>query len=271
MDQLPAPHAHMHPRPFASSTASDLPGKVVLVLGASSGIGAATALALGTAGARVVLAARRFDAVEVLAQQIREQGGTALAVRADVTVQAEVAKAVARCVGQFGRLDGAFNNAGLLGESAALADMPAEDFDAVWRTNVQGLFYALKCEMAAMQLTGGGAIVNTGSIVARATFPRIAAYTATKHAMLGLTRTAALEGWSQGIRVNTVSPGPIDTPMAALAFGSTENLHATLSSTPAGRPGTPDEVAGPVLFLLSSAASYINGHDLIVDGGWTLS
>ena len=249
---------------------NDLSGKVVLVLGASSGIGAATALALGRAGARVTLAARRLDAVEALAQQIRDQGGEALAIRADVTVEADVAQAVALTVARFGRLDGAFNNAGTLGEAAAITEIAGEAFEAVMRTNVLGVFHALKYEMAAMRRNGGGAIVNTGSVVAQATFPKLAHYTASKCAVLGLTRTAALEGWPEGIRVNAVSPGPIETPMAAIGFGSIEKLHATLATTPAGRPGTPDEVAGPVLFLLSGAASYINGQELTIDGGFAL-
>mgnify|MGYP001166163393 FL=1 len=253
-----------------TSIPNDLSGKVVLVLGASSGIGAATALALGRAGARVTLAARRLDAVEALAQRIRDQGGEALAIRADVTVEADVAQAVALTVARFGRLDGAFNNAGMLGEAAAITEIAGEAFEAVMRTNVLGVFHALKYEMAAMRRNGGGAIVNTGSVVAQATFPKLAHYTASKYAVLGLTRTAALEGWPEGIRVNAVSPGPIETPMAAIGFGSIENLHATLATTPAGRPGTPDEVAGPVLFLLSGAASYINGQELTIDGGFAL-
>ena len=253
-----------------TSIPNDLSGKVVLVLGASSGIGAATALALGRAGARVTLAARRLDAVEALAQQIRDQGGEALAIRTDVTVEADVAQAVALTVARFGRLDGAFNTAGVLGEAAAITEIAGEAFEAVMRTNVLGVFHALKYEMAAMKRNGGGAIVNTGSVVAQATFPKLAHYTASKYAVLGLTRTAALEGWPEGIRVNAVSPGPIETPMAAIGFGSIENLHATLATTPAGRPGTPDEVAGPVLFLLSGAASYINGQELTIDGGFAL-
>lgn len=253
-----------------TSSLFDLSGKAVLVLGASSGIGAATALALGRAGARVALAARRLDAIETLAGQIRGNGGEAVAIRADVNVEADVARAVAQTVERFGRLDGAFNNAGILGEAAALTDAAEGDVEAVLLTNVLGVFHALKHEMAAMRQSGGGAIVNTGSMVTRATFAGLGPYTTSKHAVLGLTRTAALEGWPQGIRVNTVSPGPIETPMAAIGFGSIENLHATLASSPAGRPGTPEEVAGPVLFLLSDAARYINGHDLVVDAGYTL-
>lgn len=253
-----------------TSSHPDLAGKAVLVLGASSGIGAATALALGRAGAHVALAARRHDAIESLAGQIRELGSDAIAIRADVTVEADVEQAVAQTVERFGRLDGAFNNAGVLGEVAALTEVAREDFESVIRTNVLGVFYALKHEMAAMRETGGGAIVNTGSLVAQATFAHLGPYTASKHAVVGLTRTAALEGWPQGIRVNAVSPGPIETPMAAIGFGSIENLYTALASTPAGRPGTPEEVAGPVLFLLSEAASYINGRELTMDGGYTL-
>lgn len=247
---------------------SDLTGKAFLITGASSGIGAATARALGRIGARVALLARREEMLAGLAAEIRAAGGEALVVAADVSNESEVAAAVEATVKAFGRLDGAFNNAGQLGAVAPLADMSVADFDQVMQTNVRGMFIALKHEMAAMK-AHGGSIVNTASIVGHVAFPNFSPYNASKHAVLGLTRTAALEGWPHGIRVNAVSPGPIETPMAAIGFGSLDNLHATLKTMPVGRPGTPDEVAGPVMFLLSNAASYINGHSLLIDGGMT--
>lgn len=249
---------------------ADLSGKTILVTGASSGIGAATALALGRAGAKVALAARRLESLEALAAQIRAAGGEALAIRTDVSVEAEIENAVATTVAHFGRLDGAFNNAGVLGKVAPIHELSTADFAEVMQANVYGVFWSLKHEMAAMLKTGGGAIVNTASIVAQIGFANFSAYTASKHAVLGLTRSAALEGFQHGIRVNAVNPGPIATPMAEIGFGSLENLEATLKSSPAGRPGQPEEVAQMVLFLLSSAASYINGQGLAVDGGYTV-
>lgn len=252
----------------ANSPTSDLAGKAILITGASSGIGAATALALGRAGARVALAARREALLEDLAEAIRAAGGEALVIPTDVSKEQEVAAAVAATVQAFGRLDGAFNNAGMLGKTGPVWALEAEGFQQVMQANVAGVFYALKHEIAAMR-AHGGAIVNTASVVAHVGFANFAAYNASKHAVLGLTRTAALEAWPLGIRVNAVSPGPIETPMAEIGFGSLENLHVATQAMPMGRPGSPREVAAPVLFLLSQASSYINGHSLLVDAGMT--
>lgn len=249
---------------------SDLAGKTFLVTGASSGMGAATALALGRAGANVVLAARRVAECEALTADIVKAGGQALAVKTDVAQEAQVREAVAKAVKEFGRLDGAFNNAGLLGTSAPLHETSTEDFEAVLRTNVLGVFWSMKYEIAAMLATGGGAIVNNASIVAQIGFPGIAPYNASKHGVMGLTQTAALEYYRQGIRINAVLPGPVETPMAVAGFGSAENLQAATAALPGGRAGQPEEVAKPVLFLLSSAASYISGQGLTVDGGYTV-
>lgn len=249
---------------------SDLAGKTYLVTGASSGIGAATALMLGSVGANVVLAARRESASAAIADKIASAGGVAHVVRADVTHEAEVREAVQAALTRFGRLDGAFNNAGMLGKVAPMHEITSEEFESVMRANVAGVFYAMKYEIAAMLASGGGAIVNNASIVAEIAFPAFSPYNASKHAVLGLTRTAALEYFKQGIRVNAVSPGPVATPMAELGFGNLDNLHAAMAGSPAGRAGTPEEIAGPVLFLLSSSASYINGHALTIDGGYTV-
>ena len=249
---------------------ADLSGKTIFVTGASSGIGAATALALGKAGAKVALAARRLEALEDLVAQIQAAGGEAIAIRTDVTVEADIENAVAATVAHFGRLDGAFNNAGVLGKVAPIHELTTADFAEVMQANVYGVFWSLKYEMDAMLKTGGGSIVNTASIVAQIGFANFSPYVASKHAVLGLTRSAALEGFQQGIRVNAVNPGPICTPMAELGFGGLENLEATLKGSPAGRPGQPEEIAKPVLFLLSSASSYINGQGFAIDGGYTV-
>lgn len=252
------------------NTVTDLAGKSILVTGASSGIGKATALALGRAGARVALAARRLEALDALVAEISAAGGEAIAIRTDVRYEADIKKAVDATVARFGRLDGAFNNAGVLGGLGPLASIETADFAEVMQANVYGVFWSLKYEMDAMQKSGGGAIVNTASIVAQIGYANFGTYVASKHAVLGLTRSAALEGFQQGIRVNAVSPGPIATPMAEIGFGGLDNLDIALKGTPAGRPGSPEEVARPVLFLLSSAASYISGQSLTIDGGYTV-
>lgn len=245
-------------------------GKTYFITGASSGMGAATARALGQAGANVVLAARREQACEEVAHQVTLAGGRALVLRVDVTQERDVEQALKVAVEHFGRIDGAFNNAGLLGQGQSMHEMSAEAFDAVLRTNVHGVFYAMKHQIAAMLQSGGGAIVNNASIVAHIGFPGLAHYNASKHAVLGLTKTAGLEYFKAGIRVNAVCPGPIETPMSLAGFGSVDALNAMMAQTPAGRPGQVDEVARPVMFLLSSAASFISGQGLVIDGGYTV-
>lgn len=248
----------------------DLAGKAILVTGASSGIGAATALALGRAGARVALAARRREPLEQLAAQIRAAGGEALVIPTDIAQEAEVREAVAAVVTAFGRIDGAFNNAGTLGKAAPLHEVATADLEDVMRVNVYGVFWAMKYEIEAMLKTGGGAIVNNASIVAQIAMPNFSPYNASKHAVLGLTRTAALECFQKGIRINAVHPGPVETPMAEMGFGGLDSLHAATAAWPGGRPGRPEEIAGPVLFLLSGAASYLSGQGIAVDGGYTV-
>lgn len=253
-----------------SSSADSFAGKTYLITGASSGMGAATARLLGQAGANVVLTARREQLCDDVAQDVTRAGGRALVLRADVTQERDMEQAVKASVEHFGRLDGAFNNAGLLGLAQPLHEMSAEAFDAVLRTNVHGVFFAMKHQIAAMLQSGGGAIVNNASIVAHIGFPGLAHYNASKHAVLGLTKTAGLEYFKAGVRVNAVCPGPIETPMSLAGFGSVDGLNAMMAQTPAGRPGQPDEVARPVMFLLSSAAGYISGQGLIIDGGYTV-
>lgn len=248
-----------------------LAGKAILVTGASSGIGAATAIALGRQRARVVLAARRVADCEAVASQVRDAGGEAWVTPVDVTDEASVQRCVGAALQKFGRLDGAFNNAGSLSVSAPLHTLSVADVQAVLQVNVMGIFHAMKHQIAAMLASGGGAIVNNLSISSEVAFAGISAYTASKHAALGLTRNAALEYFPQGIRINAVSPGPTITPMALAGFGSEDNMRSLLRASPAGRPARPEEMAAPVLFLLSEAASFVSGHNLVVDGGYTLA
>jgi NAD(P)-dependent dehydrogenase (short-subunit alcohol dehydrogenase family) len=249
---------------------SGLQGQTILITGASSGIGAATALALGQAGANVVLTARRESTCLDMAHAVEQAGGKAIALAVDVTQESQIQLAVAKAVLHFGRLDGAFNNAGLLLPGRPLHELDTQTMQASWLTNVTGVSWAMKHEITAMLNTGGGAIVNNASIVAQVGFPQLAHYNASKHAVMGLTQTAALEYFQRGIRVNAVLPGPIETPMALQGFGSAEQLAAVMGTTPAGRAGRPEEIAHPVLFLLSAGGSYISGQALTVDGGYTV-
>lgn len=247
-------------------------GKTYLITGASSGIGASTALALGRVGGRVALAARRRALCEELVTQIKAAGGDAIALTMDVTDEASVQAGVAHTVQHFGRLDGTFNNAGALVGGAPLHQTSTADMEAALRANTLSVFWSMKHQIAAMLATGdGGAIVNNLSIAAMVGYAGIGPYTTAKHAALGLTRNAALEYFQQGIRINAVCPGPTATPMGLAAFGSLEAMEAAMAAGPAGRPGQPEDIAGAVLFLLSGAARYVSGQALAVDGGYTVA
>ena len=249
----------------------DFSGKVALVTGAAAGMGLATAQAFAEAGAAVVLADVREDLVKAEVQKLVAAGHKAIAVRCDVSDDAQVAAMVDRAVAEFGRLDAAFNNAGVMARIAPTADSTREDWDRVIGINLRGVWSSMKYELREMQRQGSGAIVNNASVGALTGNPGIASYIASKHGVVGLTRTAALEYIKHGIRVNAVNPGLIDTQIARDVVNGDEQAYAGIANhVPIGRAGRPEEIASVVLWLCSPGASYVVGHALTVDGGMTV-
>lgn len=240
--------------------------RVALVVGANGGIGRATARAFAASGARVVVAARDADALHDLVDEITEHGGQALAIPTDVSDAEAVAHLVDRTVETFGRLDAAVNNAAGAGHRpTALAEIAVDDFDRSVSVGVRGLFLCLKHQVPAMLDSGGGAIVNMASTAGLHAVGGLAPYIAAKFAVVGLTRTAALDYADQGVRVNALAPGPIHTEQLERA-GARARTH-TASAVPARRLGQPDEVAAAAVWLCSPAAGFITGATLPVDGG----
>ena len=244
-------------------------GKVVLVTGGTSGIGKATALAFAKEGAKVVLSGRREKEGLAVVEEIKKAGGAAHFVQADVAKEADVKRLVDETVAKFGRLDVAFNNAGveLLGP---LAEVTEADYRRVFDINVWGVLAGMKHEIPAMLKTGGGAIINTTSTLGHVGIPGASVYVATKHAVEGLTKTAALECAKEGIRVTAVAPAATETEMIERFTGGTETEQGKglAAMHPVGRMGRPDEIAAAVLYLASDAAKFTTGISLPVDGGW---
>ena len=250
--------------------AGRLAGKSILITGAASGIGRATALVAAREGAALVLADVSSDAGESAAIQIREHGGQAAFARCDVTRQADVDAAVQTAVDLYGRLDGAFNNAGIEGPLAATADYSDDEFERVIQVNLIGVWRCLRAELAAMLKQGRGAIVNTASVAGLVGAKAMPAYDASKHAVVGLTKSCALDYAKKGIRVNAVCPGVIQTPMVdRLAAAAPGMMRALVGVEPIGRVGAPEEIGEAVVWLLSDSASFVTGTTLAVDGGLT--
>jgi NAD(P)-dependent dehydrogenase (short-subunit alcohol dehydrogenase family) len=246
-------------------------GKIALVTGGGSGIGRATAVAFAREGAQVVIGNRNVERGEETVSMIREAGGTASFKRTDVAVAAEIKALVEHAVQTCGRLDVAFNNAGIEGEvKPTLIDQTEANFDAVMDINVKGVWLSMKYEIPQMLKRGGGAIVNCSSVAGVIGFPGIGIYSASKHAVIGLTKAAALEFSAQGIRINAVNPAVIDTEMVdRIAEGMNVKKDDLTAFHPIGRLGRVEEVAEAVLWLCSSKASFVTGHSLMVDGAFT--
>ena len=242
---------------------------VVLITGALAGIGRATALAFASEGARLVVSGRRDDVGEALATELRGLGAEVLFVRADVRHEDDVRHLVDAAVERFGRLDVAVNNAGTEGRPGPLTEQTAETYAATFDTNVLGTVFSLKHEMRVMLAQGSGAIVNLSSTMGSRGAPGASMYVASKHAVEGLTKTAALEGAAGGVRVNAVAPGPIETDMLTRFAGSPERLTAMAAGVPARRLGKPEEIARTIVFLASNKADYLTGQVVAVNGGKT--
>jgi len=254
---------------------TDMNGKVALITGASSGIGRATAELFAAKGAKVVVAARRQDELDSLVADIEAQGGQATAVQTDVAVAADVERMVAQAIKTFGRLDYAVNSAAIEGRFAGITELTEADWDQVLGINLKGTFLCMQHQARAMLAAGnGGAIVNVGSINSFLGFPTGASYCTSKHGLIGLTTSVSAELASQGIRVNLVCPGIIDTPMHHRArdlLGDELYDQNVLPSVHLKRAGQPQEIAESIVFLCSDAASYITGTTLTPDGGLTLT
>ncbi len=253
----------------------DMSGKVALVTGASSGIGRATAEAFAAHGAKVSLAARREEELAELAAEIETGGGEATYVRTDVSRSKDVARMVDHTIDTFGRLDYAVNNAGTEGQFVPITDLPEEEWDKVLDVNLKGTFLSMQHEARAMVEAGnGGAIVNIGSVNSFLGFPTGSAYVTSKHALIGLTTSVSAELAPQGIRVNLVCPGIIDTPMHHRVRGLVGDEifdEVILRSIHKQRVGRPEEIATTIVFLCSDEASYVTGTTLTPDGGFTLT
>ena len=242
---------------------------VVLITGALTGIGRATALAFAQEGARLIVSGRRDDAGATLERDLRGLGAEAYFVRADVRHEDDVRALVDKAVERFGRLDVAVNNAGTEGKPGPLTEQSSESYAATFETNVLGTILSLKHEMRAMLAQGHGSIVNLSSTMGSRGAAGASMYVASKHAVEGLTKSAALEGAGNGVRVNAVAPGPVDTELLDRFAGSTEKKAAIAAGVPMKRLGTPQDIASTIVFLASEKAAFLTGQIVAVNGGRT--
>jgi NAD(P)-dependent dehydrogenase (short-subunit alcohol dehydrogenase family) len=246
-------------------------GRVALVTGAASGIGKATAVAFAQAGYATVLADVDIAAGNAALKEMEAAGSPAIFVRCDVADPVDALSLVEKTVEHFGRLDAAFNNAGIEGEPGSTIDCSHENWERVLAVNLTGVWFAMRCEIRQMlKQESGGVIVNCASVAGLTGIAGLPAYVASKHGVVGLTRTAALEYATRNIRVNAVCPGAIETPMLERFMGSSEEARQTVvASEPIGRLGRPEEIASAVIWLCSEGAGFTTGQALAVDGGWT--
>ncbi|MEH2297727.1 MAG: glucose 1-dehydrogenase [Nostoc sp.] len=246
-------------------------GNVAFITGGGTGIGVATAVAFAKKGVSVVIVGSSDKHLEEGINRIKQEGGEALAIKCDVRRAEDVKAALDQTIEVYGRLNYAFNNAGVDHPGTPLADITEEEFDRQMNINLKGVFLGMKYQIPLILKSGGGAIVNTSSGAGVKGFKGQAAYTAVKHGVIGLTRSAALDYATYNIRINVVAPGIIDTPMMDRFTGGTEEgRKGAISQEPIGRAGTPEEIANAVIWLCSDASSFVTGHTLVADGGQTV-
>jgi len=247
-----------------------LEGKTAIITGGASGIGEASVKVFAREGAMITIADINEAQGEKLARMIKEMSSDALFVRTDISSREDVEMMVKKTVEHFGRLDCAFNNAGLEGKQATTAEISEDEWDRIMGINLKGAWFCMKYEIEYMLKHGGGAIVNTSSAAGLMGFPGLSAYTASKHGLLGLTKTAAMEYASRNIRINAICPGVIRTPMVDRFLGGNKELEAQfVEMEPVGRMGMPQEVAEVTMWLCSDKASFVTGASIPVDGGMT--
>jgi len=250
------------------ASANRFTNKVALITGAASGIGRATALAFAGERARVAILDRSADALKAVEASLKEAGGEVLAITCDVSLPDQVEAAVKQVVERFGRLDIAFNNAGVENKAAPVHEIDVAEWDRIIGINLRGTFVCMKHELAQMVKQGGGVVVNTSSGAGIRGVAGGAAYAASKHAIIGLTRSAALDYAKQNIRVNAVLPGNIETPMMDRFTGG--DIQKAIDLEPVGRLGKPEEIAEAVLWMASDLGGFVTGAATVIDGGWSL-